>query len=469
MAIITPLRLAKLLGNWRGGGPAHERLAATLRALILDGRVPLDGQLPAERTLASSLGLSRATVTAAYNQLRLEGYVASRQGSGSRIAMPEGHRAAPDSLLPSGGLDMSVGALSAPAVVDELARLAADELPRWLAEPGYDPLGLPPLRKAIAARFEQRGLPTSPEQILVTNGAMQALDLVIRTVLPRGRPVIVETPSYRGALTALQAVGGRLRRIPETTKGWDLDTLVTAARRDRPEFAFLIPDFHNPTGALMDEASRRRAIRVLDNVGSYTVIDETFAEMNLDHDALPPSAAGGSPRVITIGSLSKAVWPGLRIGWARAEPTLVRRLALARAGSDMASPVLEQLIAVRALERMDDIMRERRQTLRLRRSALSDALDERLPTWRYARPSGGLFIWAELPAMIATQLAVQARQEGLHITPGPLFGAAGIFERYLRLPFTLPPEQLARAVQILASLAPLDVKYPSSADFPFVA
>jgi DNA-binding transcriptional MocR family regulator len=191
--------------------------------------------------------------------------------------------------------------------------------------------------------------------------------------------------------------------------------------------------------------------------------------MNLEHDPLPPAAAGGGPRVITIGSLSKAVWPGLRIGWARAEPTLVRRLALARAGSDMASPVLEQLIATRALERMDDIMRERRQTIRLRRSALSDALDERLPTWRYARPSGGLFIWAELPAMIATQLAVQARQEGLHITPGPLFGAAGIFERYLRLPFTLPPEQLARAVQILATLAPLDLQHASKPDFPFVA
>jgi DNA-binding transcriptional MocR family regulator len=469
VATITPLRLAELLGNWRGGGPAHERLAATLRALILDGRMPLEGQLPAERVLASSLGLSRTTVTAAYNQLRLEGYVASRQGSGSRIALPEGHRAAPDSLLPSGGLDMSVGALSAPPVVDELARLAADELPRWLAEPGYDPLGLPPLRRAIAERFAQRGLPTRPEQILVTNGAMQALDLAIRTVLRRGRPVIVESPTYRGALAAFRTVGARLRRIPVTTDGWDLETLAAAARSDRPEFAFLIPDFQNPTGALMDEASRRRALRALDSVGSCTVIDETFVELNLDHDPLPPAAAGGGPRVITIGSLSKAVWPGLRIGWARADPTLVRRLALARAGSDMASPVLEQLIAIRALQRIDDIMRERRQTVRLRRSALSEALDERLPTWRYAQPSGGLFIWAELPAMIATQLAVQARAEGLHITPGPLFGAAGLFERYLRLPFTLPPEQLARAVEILAALAPLDLKYPAGAELPFVA
>lgn len=469
MAIITPLRLAELLGNWRGGGPAHERLAATLRALILDGRVPLEGQLPAERVLASSLGLSRATVTAAYNQLRLEGYVTSRQGAGSRITMPEGHRTAPDSMLAPAGLDMTVGALPAPPVVDELVRLAADELPRWLAEPGYDPLGLPPLRRAIAARFGQRGLPTRSEQILVTNGAMQALDLTTRIVLARGRPVLVETPSYRGALTALDAAGARLLRVPVTTEGWDVEMLTRTARKDRPEFAFLIPDFHNPTGALMDEDSRRRALRTLDRAGAYTVIDETFAELNLDRDPLPPAAVTGGSRVITIGSLSKAVWPGLRIGWVRADPTLIRRLALARAGSDMASPVLEQLVAIRALKRIDDIMRERREVVRLRRSALTQALEQRLPTWSYAQPLGGLFIWAELPEMTATQLAVQARQQGLHITPGPLFGGAGMFERYLRLPFTLPPDQLARAVELLAALAPLDLRRPADAYTSFVA
>ena len=155
-----------------------------VRALILDGRVAVESRLPAERTLATALGVSRATVTAAYDQLREEGYIASRQGSGSWVTLPGGHRAAPDAIVGGPGLDMRIAALPAPAALEDLFLAAARELPRWLDHHGYDPLGLPPLRRAIAARFDRRGLPTRPEQILVTNGAMHALDLSIRAALP---------------------------------------------------------------------------------------------------------------------------------------------------------------------------------------------------------------------------------------------------------------------------------------------
>src|SRR6185437_15364074 len=147
---ITPTsRLIELLGEWRRGGPAHERLAATIRALVLDGRISIGSRLPAERTLASALGLSRATVTTAYVQLRAEGYLSSRQGSGSWITIPGGHRAAPDAIVREGGLDMGIGAMPAPALLDELFRASVRELPRWLDHHGYDPLGLPTLREAI--------------------------------------------------------------------------------------------------------------------------------------------------------------------------------------------------------------------------------------------------------------------------------------------------------------------------------
>jgi DNA-binding transcriptional MocR family regulator len=203
-------------------------------------------------------------------------------------------------------------------------------------------------------------------------------------------------------------------------------------------------------------------------VGSWTVIDETFVELSLDEDPPPPAAVGGSNRVITIGSLSKAVWAGLRVGWARADQAVVRRLALTRATCDTASPVFEQLVAARTLERLDDIMRERRKIIDLRRQTLAAALDQHLPTWSYRQPLGGLFIWAELPEMIATSLAVEARQQGLHITPGPVFGRGGIFERYVRLPFTLPPDQLTRAVEILATL-PVAAGPAAGDELPFVA
>lgn len=456
MSVITATRLAELLGQWRHGGAAGDRLAVTVRALVLDGRIPLQSQLPAERQLAAVLGLSRATVTAAYDQLRAEGYIASRRGSGSWATIPGGHRPSHDADLGPDGLDLRIASLPAPALLHELAGAAVAELPRWLDHHGYDTFGLPPLRAAIAARFTARGLPTRPEQILVTSGALQALDLAIRAVLPRGRTVLAEIPSYPAALDALRHAGARIRSVPVSDQGWDLEALQTLAAAHRPTLAYLMPDFQNPTGALIDQASRERAARALRQAGTCVVVDETFAELSLDGQPLPPPmGAAAGPLTITAGSLSKAVWGGLRVGWARAEPTLIRRLAAARATTDMASPVLEQLLATLALERIEEIVADRRPLLRSRRAALADGLSRHLPGWRYARPGGGLSVWAELPEPISTSLSVLAGERGLALTPGPRFGAPGVLERYLRLPYSLAPQELDAAVTILARIAPL--------------
>lgn len=455
-------RLAELLGGWRGDGAGHERLAATIRSLILDGRVAVHSRLPAERVLAQALGISRATVTAAYNQLRDEGYLASRQGSGSWVTLPGGHRSAPDAIVGGPGLDMRIAALPAPAAIGDLFARAVRELPRWLDHHGYDPLGLPPLRAAIAARFRTRGLPTRPEQILVTNGALQALDLSLRAVLRGGRRVLVEIPSYPAALDALRLAGAQVHAMPVDDDGWQLRTLEEVTRARPATLAYLMPDFHNPTGLLMDEPARRRAMRALARAGTHAVIDETFVELNLDGATMPvPAAAFGDRRTITIGSLSKAVWGGLRIGWVRADPELVHRLATVRAAADLASPVLEQLVAVDAIDRLDELVQERRAMIRLRRAALTAALDAHLPEWDYSWPSGGLFLWARLPRPVSTRLAIEARGHDLQLTPGPRFGAAGLLERHMRLPFTLAPERLERAVAMLAQLTPTAALAPT--------
>jgi DNA-binding transcriptional MocR family regulator len=335
-----------------------------------------------------------------------------------------------------------------------MARMAVGDLPRWLDHHGYDPLGLPPLREAIAARYTARGLPTRPEQIIVTNGALQAIDLTIRALVRRGQRVMVEIPGYPAALDALRAAGARTVAVPVSAAGWDLGMLQALAREQEPALAYLIPDHHNPTGAVMDAPSRRRALRDLERAGSHVVIDETFAELGLDGPATAPPAPVAGERTIIVGSMSKAVWGGLRIGWARAEPVLISRLAMARATTDLASPVLEQIIATHVLRELDAIMDERRALVRVRRAALADALRTCLPDWSFSLPTGGLFIWVELPDPISTSLAVRAAEHGLHITPGPRFGEAGLLERYVRLPFTLAPEQLDRAVTILARAIP---------------
>ena len=355
-------------------------------------------------------------------------------------------------------------------MLEELFGAAVRELPRWLDHHGYDPLGLPPLRRAIAAWFDRRGLPTRPEQILVTNGAMHGLDLSIRAALPRGRRVLVEVPSYPVALDALRGAAAWLAPVPVTREGWDLDALRTVARSHRPALAYLMPDFHNPTGVLIDEASRRRAMRALRSVGTLVVIDETFVELNLDGVDMPaPAANFGDERTITVGSLSKAVWGGLRVGWVRGDPALIHRLVAARATSDMSGPLFEQIVATHVLGRLDEILIERRSVIRRGRDVLAGALRRRLPEWRYALPAGGMFLWTELPEPISTSLSLAAGEQDLQLTPGPRYAAAGVLERHLRLPFTLTPAQLERAVEILAGLTPVTAGEPASKRLAYVA
>ena len=365
---------------------------------------------------------------------------------------------------------MKIAALPAPPALEEMFAGATRDLPRWLDHHGYDPLGLPPLRAAIAARFERRGLPTRPEQILVTNGALQALDLAIRALLPRGRRALVELPSYPVALDALRSAGARLAPVPMNAEGWDVAAIEAAARDQRPTLAYLMPDFHNPTGLVMEAADRGRVMRALHRAGTHVVVDETFAELDLDRGAMPPPAASfGERSTLTIGSLSKAVWGGLRIGWARADPAVIHRLLIERARTDMASPLFEQLVATRTLERLDEILAERREIIRLRRAALTGALDRLLPAWRYAPPSGGLFVWAQLPAPISTSLSLAASRRGLQVVPGARFAAAGPLERHLRLPFALAPAQLKHAVEILSELTPGAVGDPDETRLEYVA
>ena len=443
-----------LLADWRNWRTGRAQLAATVRALVLDGRLPLESRLPAERELAYALGVSRSTVTAAYNRLRHDGYLRSRQGAGSWVTMPGGHRAATDSVVPASGLDLRIAALPAPPELDAI----------WLRPPWQScragstttdttrsgcRRSERPSRGASALAASRR----RSEQILVVNGALQALDLAVRATLRRGRVAVAEIPSYPAALDVLRAAGARVRNVPIGPDGWDLEQLAALAERP-PSLAYLIPDFQNPSGILVDAASRRRAMRVLRSGETTVVIDETFVELNLDDVEMPPPMASfGDAHTVTLGSLSKPVWGGLRIGWLRADPSTVQRIAALRAITDMASPVLEQLVAVGVFESLDAIVAQRRVLLRERRSALMEALDEHAPAWKYSRPRGGLFLWVELPSPSATSLSVRARERGVHFTPGPRFGAAGLLDRYLRLPFTLPPDQLRRAVEVLAAEA----------------
>lgn len=448
-------RLAALLGAWANSGPLNERLARGLRNLILDGRLPLQTRLAPERALAEALGVSRNTVTAAYRRLRDEGYLTARQGSGTFTTLPVGHDFHGDITVPAGvRFDLTVATLPAPPCLPDAVIAASQQLHPWLDHHGYHPLGLPPLRAALAAGYTARGLVTGPEQILVTSGALHGLHLVAATLVAARDHVAVEIPTYPAAIDLFRARRARLIAIPVNTAGWDLDHLRGKLQQSRPTLAYLIPDYHNPTGALMDAGTRRQVALAAARAGSYLVADETSVDLQL-HPSTPPGPLTSAlpAHSLHIGSMSKGYWGGLRVGWVRADTTVIGRLARARTITDMASPVLDQLVSLHLLDNAATILEDRRRLAQQRQAVLLNALHRHLPDWQATPASGGLSAWVKLPKPCASTLAAQALDNSVAIIPGPRYAPIpGALQHFLSLPHTLPAPVLEHAIDALASV-----------------
>jgi DNA-binding transcriptional MocR family regulator len=452
--------LADLLPELRDmPGPVYAALAHAVTSLVLDGRIVTETRLPSERELANALHVSRATVTAAYDALRADGFLASRTGSGSFVTVPAGSRPRPALARwttrvseAADVIDLSCAALPAPPdLLPAAVRVAAGRLGPYLLGDGYEPAGLPVLREAVARRFTARGVTTRPDQILVTNGSLHGLDLLLRLLIGPGDRVITELPTYPGALDAIRASGGRVVPVPMAPKGgWQVEQMQATLRQTSARLAYLTPDFHNPTGALIPEADRRTVLRVARQTGTTVVVDESFVDLGFD--AGERATAELDPTVVTVGSLSKPVWGGLRIGWLRASTDLVHRLAALRTSIDMGGAVLDQVVAAELMQRIDDVAGQRRAELLPQRDALIAALARALPQWRVTVPQGGLSLWAELPAPLSTPLTMLAAQVGVVVVPGSRFGVDGTLERFLRLPFALPADRLEEAVRRLAGV-----------------
>ncbi len=447
--------LARLLGTCRRPGPAYVTLAGALRALVLDGRLSLRARLPSERRLATTLGVSRTTTTAAYDLLRSEGYVESRRGSGSRIALPTGgaiDRELTSGIDPAPGIDLTIAALPAPGATTEAVARATHDLARHLGGSGYDPRGLPSLRHAVAEHYTRRGLATDEEQIVITSGAQHALALLLDVLAAPGDPALVESPSYPNAFEALRRARVRFVPVPMQDDGWDVEMIAAFFRQGVSRLAYMIPDFHNPTGLLMSDPERAAVVAAASRAGAHVLVDETFAQLDLEPwRAVPqPMAAHDRDgRVVTIGSMSKAHWGGLRVGWIRCIAPLARRLVRARFALDLATPVLEQLVAERLLQTSETVLAERRALLTSRRDALAGALRRTVPHWRFVMPRGGLCLWVELGR--ADALAEAAEAEGVRIIPGSTFTVDGTLDNRVRLPYTQPPEVLEDAVVRLSA------------------
>ncbi|MYW28259.1 PLP-dependent aminotransferase family protein, partial [Streptomyces sp. SID2119] len=317
----------------------------------------------------------------------------------------------PESL----GSMIDLGCASLPAPEPWLTRAfqgAVEELPPYAHTHGDYPAGLPALRRMIADRYSALGIPTMPEQIMVTTGAMGAIDAICHLFAGRGERIAVESPSYANILQLMRETGARLVPVAmeEGIGGWDMNRWRQALRDSAPRLAYVVADFHNPTGALADEQQRRDLVDAARSAGTVLVVDETMTELRLDPDTTMPrrvcafDPAGST--VLTVGSASKAFWAGMRIGWVRAAPDVIRSLVSARAYADMGTPVLEQLAVnwLMGTGGWEQAVEIRRDQARQNRDELVAAVRRELPEWEFAVPRGGLTLWVRTGGLSGSRL-----------------------------------------------------------------
>ncbi len=450
--VIGAARFALLVEGWREGapGPLPRRLAHTIRSRILSGLLPTGVVLPPERSIAAALGVSRSTVVAAFDELRASGFIDSRQGSGTWVASGTDvtdARAQAAARLLAGAGNVNLAA-SVPSDATHLPPLSLEVADLVAAVPahGYAPAGLPVLREAIAARHRALGLPTSPEQVHVSNGAQHALDLALGALTKRGDVVAIEDPTYVGVLDLLDARG--LHALPIALDDFDDDSdrLVKLLRGGGVRAALLVPAVHSPTGRVRTATSMQRMAARLDAARIPVIEDNTVADL-VFRGRRPPSLAAlcTRARVISVESTSKVAWGGIRVGWLRADTEIVERTVTERARTDFGTSVPSQLLALRLLEHYDDLVEQRRQSLRSRATILTRLLHDVFPGWTVQPPAGGLSVWVDT-GVDAEQLAAHALRHGVTVAPGTTASLGATARTHLRLCFDRPVVELETGV-----------------------
>lgn len=456
-------RVGRLLYGWesREESTLPERLAIALIELIDQGELEAGFRIPSERRLAETLAVSRGTVASAYRQLRADGWLDSRVGSGSKVLSVKGKLSIDRTqisgrlatLYESGSpLDLTTGALDGLEMTADLARAAIQErLPALLHDEGYAPQGMLELRDEVARYYRELGAPTTSAEVAITTGSQQALHLLAHAFLAPGDTVLVEDPTFRGAIEVFRDRGARLATIPVGVDGPDLDVLSRMVLRLRPRIVYLLPTVHNPTGYIATPSKPAAIAEIVAASDALFVEDGTPADLVLDRPKAPTPIGVRLPvdRWIAIGSVSKLFWGGLRVGWIRGSESIIQRITRIKAVAELGTSLVSQLIAIECLHAIDEARRERRRRLLARLDEASLLLGELAPEWSWARPQGGSALWVRVPDTDTRALAEVGRRCGVSIVPGSYFSPVDGCRDRIRIPFWGDPEELRAGIERL--------------------
>lgn len=320
--------------------------------------------------------------------------------------------------------------------------------------------GLVVLRELIARRLTDLfGVERAVDDVLVVSGSQQALDITGKVFVDEGSAVLCESPTYLGAINALRAYRPRFVQVPTDDDGMIPDALERRLEAEqRPRLIYVVPDFQNPSGRRWSVERRKALLEIASRFSVPVVEDAPYAELCFDGEPLPPVASFDSDGlVIFLGTFSKILSPGLRLGWVAAPPEILRRYVLVKQGADLHTSSLNQLLAARFMLECDleGHIERIRSVYRARRDAMLAALDAHMPPGvRYTRPCGGLFLWMELPEGVdARQLLERCVACDVAFVPGGAFFADDGHDNTLRLNFSaMPEERIAEGVRRLGSV-----------------
>ncbi|ALJ21924.1 aminotransferase-like domain-containing protein [Microbacterium sp. No. 7] len=459
-ATVAAERLGERLGAWaRGDGALAGRLAEAIARLVATGELRAGDRLPSERALATVVAVSRGTVVAAYSLLAERELVERRQGSGTRVAgvpapVVDGRRRAQGERLFTAAPSAIDLLRAVPRIPDGAVRIVRGHVPQVdpvaLAE--TDPAGLSMLRERIAALMTAEGTPTTREQVLVTHGGQQALSLLVDELVSPGDVVLTEAVTWPGIADPVRRRGARVQGIGMNGDGIDVDELEAAMATLRPALVALNPHNHNPTGGSASAPVRLRVAELAAQYGIPVVEDRVLAHASFDGPA-PPSLAGLRPDapILVVESVSKWSWSGLRVGWLRADPVLVRRLRTLRQSVDQTTSIPAQLLALDLIERAPALRREVVDTHRAACRTATAAIGEHLPGWSFVPPRGGFSVWARMPAGSADAFIRTAARHGVAVAGGREFMASEAADDHVRVPYTAPEETLREGIARLGA------------------